>query len=195
MNMGYAKEKEIYTPEQYLELEQNATFKSEYIHGEIIAMAGASRKHNIISLNLATFLHGHLRSKPCRVYMADLRVQATGLFTYPDVLITCGEEKLLDKYKDTLLNPMCIIEVLSESTEKYDRGEKFLYYQRIDSLKEYILVSQEMILVESYQKQDNNKWLYQKYDSPSEDLDINSVQVKIKLEEIYTGVEELMHTK
>lgn len=189
--MGYAKEKEIYTKEQYLELERNATFKSEYIHGEIIAMAGTSRKHNSICGNIFAFLHIHLRNKPCHVYIADIRVyvQTTGLFTYPNVLITCGEEKLYDNYKDTLLNPICIIEVLSESTERYDRGEKFLHYQKIDSLKEYILVSQDRVLVESFQKQDNGKWLYHKIDNPSEELDIGSVQVKIKLEEIYTGVE------
>ncbi|MBP7283286.1 MAG: Uma2 family endonuclease [Leptospiraceae bacterium] len=193
--MELTSEKKTFTSEEYLELERKAEFKSELINGEMYAMAGVTRKHNRIALNVASFLNNFLQNKPCRIYFADLRVQVskTGLFTYPDLVITCGNEMKMmgDKYKDTLLNPKCILEVLSDSTEKYDRGEKFSHYQNLESLEEYILISQNQTKVESFLRQADNKWLYQKVEGSESELSIHSIETKIKLEEIYRNTEEL----
>ena len=152
-----------------------------------------TRKHNRIALNVASFLNNFLENKPCRIYFADLRVQVskTGMFTYPDLVITCGKEIMADKRQDTLLNPKCILEILSDSTEKYDRGEKFSHYQNLESLEEYILISQNQTKVESFLRQTDNKWLYQKVEGSESELSIHSVNAKIKLEEIYKNTEEL----
>lgn len=119
------------TEEQYLALERKAHFKSEYCHGYIVAMSGASDEHNTISLNLAGEIRSQLKGRPCRVYMVNmrLRVSPTGLYTYPDVMAVCGERRFLDDEVNTLLNPTMIAEVLSKSTESYDRGDKFAKYR------------------------------------------------------------------
>lgn len=194
--MGLAIEKKILTSEKYLDIERKAEFKSELINGEMYALAGVTRKHNRIALNLATFLNNFLRDSQCRVYFADLRVQVskTGMFTYPDLVLTCGNEIMADKQKDTLLNPKCILEVLSDSTEKYDRGEKFSHYQNLESLDEYILVSQNQPRVESFLRQTDNKWLYQKVEGLENELFINVIEAKIKLDEIYQNTKELEET-
>ena len=194
--MGLAIEKKILTSEEYLDIERKAEFKSELINGEMYALAGVTRKHNRIALNLATFLNNFLRDSQCRVYFADLRVQVskTGMFTYPDLVLTCGNEIMADKQKDTLLNPKCILEVLSDSTEKYDRGEKFSHYQNLESLDEYILVSQNQPRVESFLRQKDNKWLYQKVEGLENELFINVIEAKIKLDEIYQNTKELEET-
>lgn len=194
--MGLAIEKKILTSEKYLDIERKAEFKSELINGEMYALAGVTRKHNRIALNLATFLNNFLRDSQCRVYFADLRVKVskTGMFTYPDLVLTCGNEIMADKQKDTLLNPKCILEVLSDSTEKYDRGEKFSHYQNLESLDEYILVSQNQPRVESFLRQTDNKWLYQKVEGLENELFINVIEAKIKLDEIYQNTKELEET-
>lgn len=191
--MELTSEKKTFTSEEYLELERKAEFKSELINREMYAMVEFTRKHNRIALNVASFLNNFLENKPCRIYFADLRVQVskTGMFTYPDLVITCGNETMGDKYKDTLLNPKCILEVLSDSTEKYDRGEKFSHYQNLESLEEYILISQNQTKAESFLRQADNKWLYQKVEGSESELSIQSVNTKIKLEEIYKNTQEL----
>ncbi len=191
--MGLAAEKKILSGEQYLELERKAEFKSELINGEMYAMAAVTRKHNRIALNVASFLNNFLQGKPCRIYFADLRVQVSkaGMFTYPDLVITCGNEIMADKRQDTLLNPKCILEILSDSTEKYDRGEKFSHYQNLESLEEYILISQNQTKAESFLRQDDNKWLYQKVEGLENEFSIHSVDAKIKMEEIYRNTEDL----
>jgi Uma2 family endonuclease len=188
--MEFAAEKKILTTEQYLELERKAEFKSELINGEMYAMAGVTRKHNRIALNVASFLNNFLQDKPCRIYFADLRVQVskTGMFTYPDLVITCGNEIMADKRQDTLLNPKCILEILSDSTEKYDRGEKFSHYQNLESLAEYILISQNQTKAESFLRQDG---LYQKVEGLENELSIQSINSKIKMEEIYKNTQDL----
>src|SRR5919198_4874617 len=119
-----------YTPEEYLALERAARHKSEYVNGRIYALAGASRAHNLIVVNVSAELRAQLRGRPCETYASDMRVKVsqTGLYTYPDVVVVCGEPRFEDAQVDTLLNPTVIIEVLSESTESYDRGEKFAHY-------------------------------------------------------------------
>src|SRR5215475_2138813 len=133
-----------YTPEEYLALERQARCKSGYYAGEILPMAGASRWHNLIVANIVGELSLQLKGRFCTTYPSDMRVKvsATGLYTYPDVTVICGEPRFEDNQQDTLLNPTLIVEVLSESTEAYDRGGKFAHYRKLPSLMEYVLITQ-----------------------------------------------------
>ena len=144
------------TPEEYLETERKAETKSEYFAGEVFAMAGAGESHNVIVANVIIGLGTQLRGRPCKVYPSDMRVQVapTGLFTYPDVVVVCGEPKFLDEKRDTLLNPTLLVEVLSDSTEAYDRGQKFEHYRQIESLQEYVLISPAAPKLERFLRQD-----------------------------------------
>ena len=134
-----------YTPEEYLEMEQAAEFKHEYCAGEIFAMAGAKRAHNLITTNTLTALVNQLRDKDYEVYANDMRVQGNQSreYSYPDVVVVCGQPQFRDSREDTLLNPLVIVEVLSPSTEAYDRGDKLLRYRQIESLTDYVLISQD----------------------------------------------------
>ncbi|MGH8057365.1 MAG: Uma2 family endonuclease, partial [Candidatus Entotheonellia bacterium] len=141
-------------------LERTAAYKSEYVRGEVFAMAGASPTHVLMVSNIVAALHGQLRHRPCTVYSTDLRVkvQASGLYTYPDVVVVCGDLQFDDDHQDTLLNPILIIEVLSESTKDYDRGGKFAQYRKIPSFAEYVLVAQDECHVEHFVKQAHGGW-------------------------------------
>jgi Uma2 family endonuclease len=134
-------------PKQYLEIERQAERKSEYWQGEMFALAGADEPHNLLVTNINGQLYTQLRSSACRIYSNDMRVRvsATGLYTYPDILVVCGVPQFLDGRRDTLLNPALIVEVLSPLTEAYDRGRKFEHYQSIDSLKQYVLAASERV--------------------------------------------------
>src|SRR2546427_1385475 len=144
-----------YTPEEYLALERKADYKSEYVNGQVIAMAWANRSHNLIAGNLYREVSRQLRGRPCEAYISNMRVKVsrTGLYTYPDVVVVCGEIHFEDVHNDTLLNPTVIVEVLSASTEAYDRGEKFAHYRRLESLQEYLLVAQDKVRIEHYVRQ------------------------------------------
>ncbi len=183
--------KTFLTEEEYLAIERQAEFRSEYFAGEVFAMAGASRRHNRIVTNLVVALDSQLRARPCNVYSNDMRVkvQKTGLFTYPDVVVTCQEERFADDERDILLNPLVIVEVLSDSTEAYDRGKKFENYQSIESLKEYLLVSQSSQRVEQFVRQSGKNWIYSEAHEPSEAIKIQSIECVLKLEDIYLKVE------
>jgi Uma2 family endonuclease len=183
--------KTLLTEEEYLALERGAEFRSEYLAGEMFAMAGASRRHNRIVTNLVFALEGQLRARPCNVYSNDMRVkvQGTGLFTYPDVVVTCGEEQFADGENDVLLNPLVLIEVLSDSTEAYDRGKKFENYQSIVSLKEYLLVSQSSERVEQFVRQSGKNWIYSENHEPGEITRIQSIGCELRLEDVYSKVE------
>lgn len=139
-----------YTPQQYLAMERESQQKNEYVNGEIFAMDGASDRHNLIVGNVFASLHNQMKGKPCKVYSSDMRVKISsiGMYTYPDIVALCGETGFDDEQRDTLLNPTVIIEVLSKSTEGYDRGEKFAHYRKMDSLKEYALISQDKMSIE-----------------------------------------------
>lgn len=152
------------TPEEYLALERKAEFKSEYIDGVIYALAGGAKRHSLLATSIIISLVGQLRDRPCTVYNSDLKVTTPKLqrYFYPDVSVVCGATGVLDDQEDVILNPILIVEVLSESTAAYDRGKKFLSYQQIDSLQEYILVSQDEVLVEGHARQGNDTWLYTK---------------------------------
>jgi Uma2 family endonuclease len=178
------------SPEQYLVLERQANHRSELRDGEMVAMAGASRRHVRIVTNLVVALDNQLRGSPCNVYSNDLRVKVsrTGLYTYPDVVVTCGEEQFDDTHNDTLLNPIVLIEVLSESTEAYDRGEKFQHYQQLESLAEYLLISQEPYRVEQYSRHTENLWLYSLTPDPKTPIRLRSIRCELALDEIYRNI-------
>lgn len=180
-----------YSPQQYLALERDAPQKHEYINGEIFAMGGASERHNLIVVNVAASIHGQLRGKPCKVYASDMRlkVSATGLYTYPDVAALCGEAHFDDEQQDTLLNPTLVIEVLSRSTEGYDRGEKFAHYRRIESLAEYLLVSQDKHLVEQYVRQRDNQWLMSEVSRLEENVELPSIECTLLLSDVYDRIQ------
>jgi Uma2 family endonuclease len=175
------------TPEEYLAIERKAEYKSEYMDGELVAMTGASRKHNLIVFNLTREISQQLRGRPCEGYSNDMRVRvpSTRLYTYPDVVIVCGEPQFEDEHVDTLINPTLIIKVLSESTEAYDRGKKFGFYRTLESLAEYLLVAQDEYRIEMYVKQKDGRWLLSDYRSPEDVIELDSVQCKLSLKEVY----------
>lgn len=181
--------KNLYTPEQYLTLERTAPYKSEYINGEIFAMAGAGRTHNLISFNIATALGNQLKGRACEAYVSDMRVKVdnTGLYTYPDVVVACGEIQFEDQHLDTLLNPAVIVKVLSPSTESYDRGEKFAHYRRLASLQEYVLVTQEPMRVEHYLRH-GAQWMLTEYDDANAVLHLVTIDCRLVLRDIYDKV-------
>lgn len=182
------------TPEQYLELERKADHvRSEYFDGQIFAMTGASRRHILIVTNLVMQLGIQLKKRPCEVYSNDMRVRVTptGLYTYPDVIVMCGEPLLADNHKDTLLNPTLIIEVLSESTKDYDRGGKFEHYRSLESFKEYVLVAQNKPHVEDFVRQPDHRWMFSETNNLQDTIELTSINCHLALSEIYDKVELL----
>lgn len=175
------------TPEEYLAIERAAEYKSEYISGEIVAMTVASREHNLIIFNLTREISQQLKGRPCEGYSNDMRVRvpSTRLYTYPDLAVVCGEPQFEDDYLDTLLNPTLIIEVLSESTERYDRGKKFGFYRTIESLAEYLLVAQDEHRIEQYTKQPDGRWLLSEYRSTEDVAELASIECQLALKEVY----------
>jgi Uma2 family endonuclease len=187
--MASAAKKIYITPEEYLARERLAATKSEYYDGQIYAMSGASRPHILVAGNLYTEINVQLRGRDCEVYSNDMRVRVdqTGLYTYPDIVAVCGKPQLLDAEVDTLLNPQLIVEVLSPSTEAYDRGKKFAHFQRLESLQEYILVAQDQVRVERYSRQ-GTQWLLTTWDSLDSTLPIESIGCQVQLRVIYDKV-------
>lgn len=178
------------SPEEYLERERKAEFRNEYFQGQIVAMGGASRQHGRIVTNLVRELGQRLRKRDCNVYSSDLRVAVTraGVYAYPDVVVTCGEEKFLDATFDTLLNPAAIIEVLSESTQHYDRGRNESY-RSLPSLMEYITVAQDRIHVEQSTRQGDGRWLLTESSDPAGRIQLESLGVDLVLSELYEKVD------
>ena len=179
-----------YTPEEYLALERAAPYKSEYLAGQIFAMAGASEQHNTITANIVRQLGNRFQGRPCRVYVSDMRVRVapSGLYTYPDVVGVCGPREFADDDRDTLLNPTVIFEVLSPSTEAYDRGEKFAQYWRLESLTDYVLVAQDRVRVEHFARQGDG-WFVSAADSLDGILRLPSIGGELPLAAIYENVE------
>ena len=178
------------SPEEYLRLERQSEYKSEYVNGEILAMTGASRKHNLIAGNIFRELSQQLRSRQCEAYVGDMRVKvtATGLYTYPDVVVVCGEPKFEDTFVDTLLNPTLLVEVLSQSTERYDRIAKSSYYRTLDSLSEHLLVAQDEVRLEQYVKQPNGMWLLFEYSALENVVELSSISCSLALRDVYDKV-------
>jgi len=181
---------ERFTTDEYLAMERAAQYKSEYIDGEIVAMVGASEPHNLIVTNLVGELSVQLRGRLCRVYASDMRVDVreSGLCAYPDVVALCGEPILADDEQDNLRNPGVIIEVLSKSTEAYDRGKKFMKYRRIESLLEYLFIAQDKSHVEHYVRQVNGGWLLSESTTLGDEIYLSSIDCHLKLSVIYDKV-------
>jgi Uma2 family endonuclease len=179
------------TVAEYLAFERTAERKHEFYDGEIFDMAGASRQHNEIKENLIGELFGRLKGGSCRTYSSDQRVTvpSTGLYTYPDLVIVCGPPKFAPEDADTLVNPQVVIEILSDSTEKYDRGDKFQQYQKLPSVQEYVLVSQNQVLVERYARQPDGTWVPTTFDDPAGEFALATVPVRVPLADVYRGVE------
>lgn len=184
-----AQSKEYYTVEEYLAFEREAAEKHKYINGEIIAMAGASREHNLIGTNLTFAFVGQLRGKTCEVYANDMRVRMKPEhYSYPDVVVVCGEPEFADGEFDVLLNPTVIIEVLSASTKLRDRTEKLEDFRKIESLKECLLVEQKKIFIQHYIKQTPNQWLLRIYENADDVVKVESVGCEIAVSDIYLQV-------
>jgi Uma2 family endonuclease len=179
------------TPQEYLELERKAEIKSEYLDGEMFAMSGVWREHSTIVVNIITELNNQFKGRPCEVHGPEMRVKVspTGLYTYPDVLALCEEPLFEDDYLDTLVNPQLIIEVLSDSTESYDRGKKFAHYRTIDSLREYVLVSQAECRIERFARQDDGNWLYAESTDPDGAIELACVACRLPLSSVYDKVD------
>jgi Uma2 family endonuclease len=183
-------DKRYVTPEEYLALERAAERKSEYLDGEIVGMTGASWRHSLITANLIRELGQQLKGRPCEVLSGDMRiwVPATGLYTYADAVVVCGEPALADGHFDTLTNPTVLIEVLSPNTRDYDRGTKFVHYRSLGSLREYVLVSQDQPLVEHYGKQGDGNWLLSEQADVSATVALASIGCQLAMAEIYDRV-------
>lgn len=178
------------TPEEYLRRERLAESKSEYLNGEIFAMTGASRQHNRITINISSLLNLQLKGRPCETYAVDMRVKvrASGLYTYPDVAVVCGDPQFEDEYVDTLLNPTLLVEVLSQSTERYDRIAKTSYYRTIDSLAEHLLVAQDEIRLEQYVKRPKGQWLLSEYRELDEVVELTAIGCELRLSDVYDRI-------
>ena len=187
--MASVAKKTYITPEEYLARERAAEYKSEYRDGQIYAMSGASRPHNLLAANLSRHLGNQLDGRGCELYIADMkvRIQRTGSYNYPDLVIVCGEPRLEDRVSDTLLNPTVIVEILSPSTEVYDRGVKFADYREIESLSDYILVAQDKILIERYTRWEDG-WVITFFRQNDDILRLPSIGCEVVFRDIYANI-------
>ncbi len=179
------------TAEDYLIQERLAEYKSEFFRGEVFAMAGASRAHNVLVGRLMGELYSHLKRKSCTVYPSDMRlhIPENGLYTYPDLMVVCGREYFLDDESDTLLNPVLIVEVLSKSTEAYDRGDKFRLYRGIGSLQEYLLVDTKKVSAEVHRKNADGFWLLaSESQSLAQPVHLETVGMDLNMNDLYAGI-------
>jgi len=175
---------------EYLELERKAERKSEYFRGQMFAMAGASLRHTVIVMNIGAGLHQQLKVSPCRVCSTDLRlrVSPTGLYTYPDVVVFCGQPQFADDQQDTLLNPALVVEVLSKSTQDYDRGQKFEHYRTLPSLAEYLTVAPDRPHIEHWTRQEDG-WRLVEYADLTQTIQLASIGAALPLAEVYDKVD------
>ena len=180
------------TPQEYLELERRSETKHEFVNGEMFDMAGASRSHNLIVTNIVGELRLQLKGRRCEVYPNDMRVHIpdTGMYTYPDAVVACGTPRLTDDKRDTLLSPTALFEVLSSSTEAYDRGAKAAHYRRIASLRHYVLIAQDAPHIECYTRQDESRfWYLTEADGLDAEIALTEIACVLKLAEVYDKVE------
>jgi Uma2 family endonuclease len=182
--------RKYYSEEDFLTLERMSKTKNEYYRGEIFAMSGASYQHNQIASALIGDIVAHLKGKECNIFGSDLRVhtQLKSFYTYPDAVIICGEPSFVDREFDTIINPTVLFEILSPSTEEYDRTIKFDFYKNIHSLKQYVLIDSQKMLVEVFTRGKDNVWSSEKYTQPEEDWFLTSINYKSKLNQLYNGV-------
>ena len=186
-----AKEYDYYTPEEYLEFEINSPERHEYINGEIIPMTGGLPNHNLIIGNLYAALNFLLKREPYFVFVTDQRlwIPKQRIHTYPDIMVVEGALQLQTGRKDTITNPLLIVEVLSKSTQTYDQGKKFKFYRTIPSFQEYILIDQYSIHVEQYYKTESNQWIFSEKDGEESILKFNKIPFEIVLADIYNKVD------
>jgi len=179
------------TAADYLAAERAGKTKHEYVAGQVYAMAGASERHNLVAGNTFASLHAQLRRRSCNVYPSDMRVKtrAMGLYTYPDLSVVCGTPQFEDERRDTLLNPTVIVEVLSPTTENYDRGRKFQHYRTMPSLVEYVLIAQDALHVEHYARQADGRWLLAEADGPDGVIQLAAIGCELALADVYEKVE------
>lgn len=191
--MTQAAAQSLVTEDEYLAHELRSEAKHELIHGVIVAMAGASREHNAIAGNIVAALGALLKSRRCLVFPSDQRVhvEATGLFTYPDVSVACDNLRFHPKNRDTLVNPCILVEVLSDSTEAYDRGAKFAHYRTIPSLQEYVLVPQHERKIEHYRRLDTGQWVLTVFEGDAAAADLPALGCALSLAEVYDKLDLL----
>jgi Uma2 family endonuclease len=184
--------KQRLTPSEYLAFERASETKNEYIDGFLVAMSGATPRHVLITVIISAEIHRQFKGRPCRVFTQDLRVRVAeaGMYAYPDIAAVCGEPEFEEGALDVLTNPTLIVEVLSESTEAYDRGRKFACYRQRASLQEYVLVAQDRVSVERYSRQDNF-WVLTEATSLDDVLDLPSIGCTLALRDVYDKVEGL----
>jgi len=178
------------TPEEYLERERQAEFRSEYAAGEVFALAGASEPHNLLVTNCVAELRQQLKGRPCKLFANDMRVHLPKAerYVYPDLAVVCGEALFTDAHRDTLINPTLIIEILSPSTEAYDRGAKFESYRTLDSLRTYLLIAQDRVHVEVFERREDGRWLLSEAKRREDEVALPTVGCKLSLREVYDGV-------
>lgn len=183
--------KQLITPAEYLRRERESDFKHEYFAGEVFAMAGGTPKHSLLKANVVREFGNALKGNPCTVYDSDLRVkvEATGLYTYPDASVICEELQYDDDHHDTVLNPAVLIEVLSPSTEAYDRGRKFNHYRQIASLRDYLLVSQDEPRIECFSRNAENLWVLTEAEGRDAVLHVSTLGIDIVLREVFDKLE------
>ena len=183
--------RKFYSEEEFLALERMAKIKNEYYRGEIFAMSGASFQHNQIAAALARELGQFLDDKKCNIFGSDLRIyaQLNSFYTYPDAVIICDEPSFIDNEFDTLLNPTVLIEILSDSTEQYDRTIKFDYYKNIPALKQYVLIDSRKVVIEVYTKQLDKSWQPAQYNNLNEEWELTSIQYKGFVKNLYKNVQ------
>jgi Uma2 family endonuclease len=179
------------TAADYLAAERTGKTKHEYLAGQVYAMAGASERHNLVAMNTGASLHAQLRRRSCNVYPSDMRVKtrAMGLYTYPDLSVVCGTPQFEDERRDTLLNPTLIVEVLSPTTENYDRGRKFQHYRTMPSLVEYVIIAQDVMHVEHYARQPDGRWLLTEADGAAGAIQLAAIGCELALADVYEKVE------
>ncbi len=189
--MSTVKPQRDMTEAEYLAYERASSTKHEYYKGRIYAMTGAKEAHNLIAGNIIAALHPQLRRKGCRIYPSDMRVKImqTGLNTYPDIAVVCGPPQFTDNVRDTIINPIVIIEVLSVSTERYDRGMKFQHYRTIETLDDYMLVAQDHPHIEHFSRQENGLWIFQEATNVALRINIPSIGCVLHLQDVYAQVE------
>ncbi len=179
-----------WTVERYLAFERESEARHEYLNGQVTVMADASAKHNLIAGNAYASLHSQLRKGPCTVYPSDMRVKVsrTGLYTYPDISVVCDKPQLEDDHQDILLNPVVIVEVLSPSTESYDRGKKFQHYRTLESLQDYVLISQDSYCIEHYIRQATGLWLFADATGLEASLELAVIGCTLLLSDVYEKI-------
>jgi len=178
------------TPQAHLAAERTGEIKHEDYDGQVYAMAGASERHHLIAMNIGASLHGQLRRRTCTVYPSDLRIKVSplGFYTYPDISAVCGAPQFEETHRDTLLNPTVLVEVLSPSTENYDRGRKFQFYRGLSSLREYVLVTQESVHIEHYARQPDGRRVLSESDQPDALFHLTAIDCTLMAADVYEKV-------